>query len=463
MAENPNHEKLKQRLNKLEKDTIKEKEVQKMLERKITELNSFINNIPDMAWIKDESSRFIEVNSAFAEAVGMDQTALIHQTCEICFGKEKAKEFRDDDLDVMKGVSQKVIEEKIIDSQNKEVWLETVKSPIRDHFGKAIGTVGISRDISKRKKAEERLRQAHDDLEQIVKERTYELKQANEQLIKSAERYTLATKAARVGVWDWNIQNNEFYLDPNVKAILGYSDAEIPNDIETWSNYVHADDKQPVMEAFQDHIDGKTAEFAYKHRMLHKDGTIRWIMARGTAIRDDQGNPIRVIGTDTDITQHQQAEEALREKDTKLEQQSKNLIEMNTALKVLLEQREKEKTGIKENMLANLKKLVIPYIEKLEKTKLNQDSQTFVNIIKSNMNDLISPFAETLSSKYFSLTPSEIQIADLIKHGKTSKEIASILNVSHKAISFHRGNLRKKLGLLNKKVNLRTYLQTFPQ
>jgi DNA-binding CsgD family transcriptional regulator len=79
------------------------------------------------------------------------------------------------------------------------------------------------------------------------------------------------------------------------------------------------------------------------------------------------------------------------------------------------------------------------------------------------MDDHMSPFAETLSSKYFSLTPSEIQIADLIKHGKTSKEIASILNVSPKAVSFHRGNLRKKLGLLNKKVNLRTYLQTFPQ
>ena len=112
--------------------------------------------------------------------------------------------------------------------------------------------------------------------------------------------------------------------------------------------------------------------------------------------------------------------------------------------------------------MADIKKLVYPYIEKLENTNLNQDGQTFVNIIKSNINDLISPFAETLSSNYFELTPSEIQIADLIKHGKTSKEIASILNVSPKAVSFHRGNLRKKLGLLNKKINLRTYLQTFP-
>jgi DNA-binding CsgD family transcriptional regulator len=76
---------------------------------------------------------------------------------------------------------------------------------------------------------------------------------------------------------------------------------------------------------------------------------------------------------------------------------------------------------------------------------------------------VISPLANTLSSKYFELTPSEIQTADLIKEGKTSKDIASMLNISPKAVSFHRGNLRKKLGLSNKKINLRTYLQSFPQ
>jgi PAS domain S-box-containing protein len=665
MAENPNYEKLKQKLKKLEKEAVEGKQAQKMLEQKITELDSFINNIPDMAWIKDANSRFVAVNRAF--------------------GKEEAKKFLEDDLKVMKGKRQKVIEEKIIDSQYNEVWLETVKSPILDHSGKAIGTVGISRDISKRKRAEETLRQTQDELKRIVKERTADLAKTIEQLRleieerkqtqkeasyeqslmqtllynipdyvyfkdknrrfvhasnsfcelfgcrmkdiigkkdedlfpeeiaeetgsddrhvietgiplinkeeggesvgggehwvlttklpwrdnkgniiglfgiskeitdrkraegalrksselfektfnsqrdaifilntdvppkitdcnlaagktfgytrqemlgrstaflhvseatmkkfqenlyptvedcgyyylsefamnrkdgtvfptehsvfplqneqgirigwvsvvkditerkkveeawrKSEERYTLATNAARVGVWDWNIQTNEFYLDPNVKTILGYSDAEIPNDLEVWSNYIHPDDKQPVMETFQDHIDGKTHEFAYEHRMLHKDGSIRWIMARGTAIRDDQGNPVRVVGTDTDITDRIKAEEALREKDTKLGRQAKNLIEMNTALKVLLEQRDKEKTEMKEILVANLKKIVYPYIEKLENKGLDEDAQTFVNIIKSNINDLISPLASTLSSKYFALTQSEIQIADLI-------------------------------------------------
>ena len=402
-------------------------------------MQTLLDNIPDYVYFKDKHRRFVRASNFFCDLFKCSLEDIIGKKDEDLFPEEIAEETANDDRHVIEtGIPLVNKEEGGESIGGGEHWVLTTKLPWRDKKGNIIGLFGISREITDRKRADEALR-------------------------KIEERYVLATKAARVGVWDWNVPTNEFYLDPNVKAILGYSDSEIPNNLEVWSNYVHPDDKQPVMEAFQDHIDGKTPEFACEHRMLHKDGSIRWIMARGSVMRDDQGNPARVVGTDTDITQHQQAEEALRKKDKKLERQAINLIEMNTALKVLLEQREKEKTEIKEHLLADIKKLVYPYIEKLENLGLNHDAQTSVNIIKSNLNDLISPFANTLSSKYFSLTPSEIQIADLIKHGKTSKEIASILNVSPKAISFHRGNLRKKLGLLNKKINLRTYLQTFPQ
>jgi len=127
------------------------------------------------------------------------------------------------------------------------------------------------------------------------------------------ERYEMAAQAAGVGVWDWNMQTGEFYLDPNVKMLLGYTDEEIPNDIEVWTTYVHPDDRQAVMEAAQAHIEGRTPEYIYEHRMLHKDGSARWILVRGTAIRDAQGNAIRLVGTDTDITRLKQTEQALRE------------------------------------------------------------------------------------------------------------------------------------------------------
>ena len=223
---------------------------------------------------------------------------------------------------------------------------------------------------------------------------------------------------------------------------------------------IHPDMQELIKERGLARQRGKTVQAHYELKALIKDGQERWFDMAAASI--NYGGKTATLAMAYDITDRKRAEEALREKDTKLEGQAKNLKEMNTALKILLEQREKEKIEVKENLLADIKKLVYPYIEKLENTNLNLDAQTFVNIIKSNIDDLITPFATTLSSKYYSLTPSEIQIADLIKHGKTSKEIASILNVSPKAISFHRGNLRKKLGLLPKKINLRTYLQTFP-
>jgi two-component system cell cycle sensor histidine kinase/response regulator CckA len=189
-------------------------------------------------------------------------------------------------------------------------------------------------NISARKQAEEALQKAYEELEQRVIERTTDLvkankklkretierKQVEEALRESQERYTLATHAARVGVWDWNVQTNEFYLDQNVKEILGYRDSEIPNEIDVWSEYVHPEDKQSVMETFQAHIDGKIPEFVFEHRMIHKDGSVRWIMARGTAMRNAQGNPIRVIGTDTDITALKQAVEEKKKLEEQVQQ-----------------------------------------------------------------------------------------------------------------------------------------------
>jgi len=319
MPKKPTYDELKQRVKELELEATNGKLAQKALERKITELDSFTNNIPDMAWIKDANSRFIVVNSAFDE------------TCEVCFGKQEAKKFQEDDQKVLQNKRQSIIEEQIVDSQNHKIWLETIKSPILDESGKAVGTVGIARDITKRKQAEEALRKAHQELERKVEERTVELvkryeqlkqetqerEQAENALRESKERYALATRAGKVGVWDWNMQTQKFYLDPNVKAILGYSDEEIPNDLDVWATYVHPDDHQGVMEAFQAHIDGKTPEYVYEHRMLHKDGSIRWVLVRGTAIRDTQGNPVRVVGTDADITLRKNAEEAMRESEEK--------------------------------------------------------------------------------------------------------------------------------------------------
>jgi len=108
----------------------------------------------------------------------------------------------------------------------------------------------------------------------------------------------------------------------------------------------------------------------------------------------------------------------------------------------------------------NINEMILPYLEKLRKSLLNELQLSYVDILESNLNEITSPFYKRMASNFYHLTPKEIQIAGLIKQGKTSKEIAELLQSSPRAIEFHRNNLRKKFGLTNTKTNLITHLLT---
>ncbi len=149
---------------------------------------------------------------------------------------------------------------------------------------------------------------------------------------------------------------------------------------------------------------------------------------------------------------------SLQEKEKELDSKAQYLEETNTALKVLLRHHQKEREDFEEGFLVNMEKFIFPYVEKLRKGGLKHEHKVYLNIIKSNLKDFMSPFARKLSAKLLALTPKEIQIANLIKLGKTSKEIAALLKASTGAIEFHRNNIRKKLGLKNKKIGLKSYL-----
>ena len=141
-----------------------------------------------------------------------------------------------------------------------------------------------------------------------------EHRRIEEELRKQAEeRYVRASVAGRVGVWDWDLKTDEIYVDPWLKKLIGYEDHEIQNRIDDWGSKVHPDDADLVMAEATKHLEGVTARYEVEHRMLHRDGSIRWFLARGTALRDDEGRPYRMTGTDTDITEYRQAREALLE------------------------------------------------------------------------------------------------------------------------------------------------------
>ncbi|MBF0497493.1 MAG: response regulator [Deltaproteobacteria bacterium] len=159
-----------------------------------------------------------------------------------------------------------------------------------------------------------------------------------------------------------------------------------------------------------------------------------------------------------EITERKRTEEALRRREMELESQSKYLEEVNSALKVLLSQREQDKKAFKENVLSSVKELVMPYFKDLRKTDLTSQQLTLVNILESNLENIISPFVGNLASRFLNLTPTEIRVAGLIKDGKKNRDIAQMLGLSENTVIFHRANIRGKLKLKNKKANLRSYL-----
>lgn len=148
--------------------------------------------------------------------------------------------------------------------------------------------------------------------------------------------------------------------------------------------------------------------------------------------------------------------------ENELHLKSKSLEEANTALKVLLQRREEDKKAMEEKVITNVKKLALPYIEKLKTLKLNESQMTCVKIIEDHLKDIISPFLRNLTIEHFDFTPREIQITPLVKEGKTTKDITELLNISATAVDFHRKNIRMKLGLKNKKTNLRSFLLSMP-
>jgi DNA-binding NarL/FixJ family response regulator len=153
-------------------------------------------------------------------------------------------------------------------------------------------------------------------------------------------------------------------------------------------------------------------------------------------------------------------QEDLERKVTELDAEKKSLEELNTALKVLLKHQEDDKNEVGVKVIANVKDLVLPYIEKLKTSNLDETQKTFLEIIEIHLNEITAPFLMKLTSTYLGFTPKEIQVASLIRDGKKTKDIAKVMNVSKSAIDLHRNHIRNKLGLNNKKVNLRSYLST---
>jgi PAS domain S-box-containing protein len=232
-------------------------------------------------------------------------------------------------------------------------------------------------------------------------------------------------------------------------------------------------------------------------RLVKKNGEQFYVQLVSVPAQDDQSNPASIRTTMSDITERKRTEEKLREahddldrrveertaelvqlnshlnleiderkkaerevkeRKAQLEAKTQELEEANSALRVLLQRVAADREELEEKVLVNVKELTLPYLEKLKNTPLSAHQKTCINILESNLTDIVSPFAHKLSSRYLNLTHTEIHVANLVKEGNRTKDIAQILGLSVRTVEVHRQSIRNKLGLKNRKANLRSHL-----
>jgi PAS domain S-box-containing protein len=145
-----------------------------------------------------------------------------------------------------------------------------------------------------------------------------ERKKAQEALLESEERFALAVRGTDAGIWDWDLRSNKVYFSARWKSMLGYDDVEITDDFSEWERRVHPEDTDRARTAIRDYLEGRTPDYELEHRLQHKDGSYRWILARGAVVRDSAGKPYRMSGSHLDITDRKRMEQALREQQAEL-------------------------------------------------------------------------------------------------------------------------------------------------
>lgn len=322
--------------------------------------------------------------------------------------------------------------------------------------------------VAECKRTEEALKQASDNLERMVAERTAELKKSNEQLKIEIEERKQAEEALRESEAKYrslaSTEDSMYLVDRHCRYLFmnerhvsrfGTSLNRIIN--KCYGEFHSEESTQDFIGKVETVFEtGSSNQHEYKSE---RDG--RYFLRTFSPVKNQEGKgTIAVTVVSKDITDRKQAEEELMNRERELKVNSRNLEELNAALRVLLRQRQRDKDELEENVLSNVKQLIIPYIIKLKKCRIDAKEADYISILESNLKDIVSPFSSKLSTKYLNLTPREIQIANLIREGKTTKEIAEILNSSTGTVEFHRSNMREKLNIKSKKSNLRSFLLT---
>mgnify|MGYP000408494659 CR=1 FL=1 len=183
----------------------------------------------------------------------------------------------------------------------------------------SLEAVSIPLGMAIQKKASSSAKEAQLRIQIRELQQRLKLEQATQQaLAESEERFALAVRGTTDGIWDWNIRTGTVYFAPRWKSMIGYEDHELANHFKTFEDHLHPEDYDRVLRTVKEYLAGDVDHYSAEFRFRHKDGSYRWMLARGNALRDAKGKPYRMAGSHTDITEHQEALLALAESEEHL-------------------------------------------------------------------------------------------------------------------------------------------------
>jgi len=252
-------------------------------------IRTLINTVPDSIWLKDLNGAYVTCNTRVQNLFNSKESDIIGKTDYDFFDSKLADSFRNYDLAVFKAKKTIVTEELITFKTKPDTKLaEVSRSPMINSDGEITGILGISHDITNRKKVEEGLKAAE-------------------------ERWNFVLEGTKDGVWDWNIETGDVYYSKELKAIWGYEEADITPNLAEWEARLHPDDSEEVWQKLDKHFRHETSHYECEQRILRKDNVYKWVLARGKVVTwTKDGKPLRMIGTHIDISKRKETEERYR-------------------------------------------------------------------------------------------------------------------------------------------------------
>ncbi|MFO1422618.1 MAG: PAS domain S-box protein [Candidatus Competibacteraceae bacterium] len=307
-------------LHGIQLDITDRKQVESALRESEERFSAFMDNLPAVAFIKDQDSRTLFVNQYFNQLFGEDW---LNKTVSERFPAEVAAVMIADDRRALAEGFQRREEPVPLASGETRIF-ETIKFPLH-RTGKPTLLGGFAVDITERKRAEAELRRYQENLEEMVNERTNELALMNQQLRleiderqrveealrESETRLRLALRAANAGVWEWDLQNDRNVASKKALEIFGRGPEFLPFSLEKLLQSIHPEDRAWAQSKAWESVEfGKDLNLEF--RIIRADGEIRWVHDVGTLIHDAAGRPLRMIGTMIDITERKRAELELK-------------------------------------------------------------------------------------------------------------------------------------------------------